>query len=82
MKTLIKFQDVVEQVGELKQVITSPDSNINKKISELQDQVNKQADIIAQQQSYLEALAQRERERNLIVMKVKPWKEEQQTTAS
>ena len=68
LKTLMeKFQDVVEQVGELKQIITSPDSSINKRISDLQDQVNRQADIIARQQSYLEAVDRRERETNIIV---------------
>lgn len=54
----------------MKQAITSPESAINKKVEELQSQVNKQADIIAKQQRYLEHIDRRERECYLIVLGV------------
>lgn len=62
-----KFRDLVKEVAGLKQAVTSPDSNINKKVSELQDQVRKQAEVIVSQQRYLEAVNRKEREKNIIV---------------
>ncbi|KAG0713455.1 Gamma-butyrobetaine dioxygenase [Chionoecetes opilio] len=43
------------------------DSNINKKIDGLQDQVKKQAEVIVKQQRYLETLDRRDREKNIVV---------------
>lgn len=41
-----KFQNLVKEVVELKVAVTSPDSNINKKMDELQGQGKNQVEII------------------------------------
>ncbi|XP_063872866.1 uncharacterized protein LOC135107103 [Scylla paramamosain] len=65
-----QLKSLIEEVSELKKVLTSPNSIINKKIQDLQDQVNKQQEIIAKQQRYLEALDRKERECNLVLLGV------------
>lgn len=67
---LARLTELVAEVATLKQAVMSPDSAINKKVEELQQQVNKQADIISKQQQYLESLDRKERECNLVVMGV------------
>lgn len=62
-----KVNLLVNEINELKNVITSPDSVINVKISALQAQVDKQAEVIASQQRYLEILDRKERENNIII---------------
>ena len=62
-----KFEELMKEVAEIRRVMTAPDSLMNKKIGELQDQVKKQAEVINKQQRYLEALDRRERENNIIV---------------
>ncbi len=50
---------LLKEVSELKSAITSPDEVvciINKKVSDLQNQVEKQPEIISRQQRYLEVL--------------------------
>ncbi len=56
-----QLKSLIEEVSELKKVLTSPNSIINKKIQDLQDQMNKKQ-IIAKQQRYLETLDRKERE--------------------
>lgn len=58
---------LVTEVAELKKVVTSPDSAINKKFIALQAQVDKQAVVIARQQRFLESLDRKEREMNLVI---------------
>lgn len=67
---LTRLTELVAEVATLKQALMSPDSAINKKVDALQEQVNKQADIIAKQQRYLESLDRKERECNLVVLGV------------
>ena len=67
---LDRLAELVAEVATLKQAVMSPDSAINKKVEELQQQVNTQSAIIAKQQRYLESLDRKERECNLIVMGV------------
>lgn len=62
-----KLNDLVKEVGDLRSAVTAPDSGINKRFDDLQSQVNKQAQIIASQQRYLEILDRKERESNLIL---------------
>ena len=62
-----KVNELVSETADLKQTITAPDSFINKMYDELQRQVDKQADIIAKQQRYLEFLDRKERENNIII---------------
>lgn len=58
---------LVNEMAELRRSVTAPDSNINKRFVELQTQVDKQAEIIAKQQRYLETIDRKERERNLVI---------------
>lgn len=67
---LARLTELVTEVATLKQALMSPDSAINKKVEDLQQQVNKQAEIIAKQQRYLEVLDRKERECNLVVLGV------------
>lgn len=62
-----KLTALVTEVAELKKVVTSPDSVINKKFIALQAQVDKQADVIVKQQRFLETLDRKEREMNLVI---------------
>ncbi len=62
-----RLNELASDVKELTKAVTAPDSYINKKFEELQAQVNKQAEILAKQQRYLEILDRKERENNLIV---------------
>lgn len=62
-----KVTSLVTEVTELRNTITSPDSCINKKITELQVKVDKQAEIISKQQRFLEMLDRKERETNLVI---------------
>ena len=64
---------LLKEVSELKSAITAPDGvvcAINKKVSDLQTQVEKQVEIISRQQRYLEALDKKERENNIIILGV------------
>ncbi len=65
-----QLKSLIEEVSELKKVLTSPNSIINKKIQDLQDQMNKQQEIISKQQRHLETLDRKERECNLVLLGV------------
>lgn len=65
-----KLNDVIKELADLKQALTSPGSAINTKITELQQQVNVQAEIISKQQRFLEGLDRKERECNLVILGV------------
>lgn len=67
LKLTSKLNDLVKEMGVLSSVVTAPDSSINKRFDDLQSQVNKQAQIIASQQHFLEMLDKKEREKNLIL---------------
>ena len=54
----------------LKTAVTSPESVINKKLQNLQAQVDKPAEIISKQQRFLETLDRKERESNLALLGV------------
>ena len=58
---------LVAEVAELRKAVVAPDSNINKRLNELQIQVNKQAEVISKQQQYLEAIDRKEREKNIVI---------------
>lgn len=62
-----KLNELASEVKELRKEVAAPDSYINKRYDELKVQVDKQADILAKQQRYLEVLDRKERENNLIV---------------
>lgn len=62
-----RLNALASEVKELRKDVAAPDSYINKRYDELKAQVDKQADILAKQQRYLEVLDRKERENNLIV---------------
>ena len=71
-ETLVKdlmerLNALATEVKELRKEVAAPDSYIHRRYDELKAQVDKQADIIAKQQHYLEVLDRKERENNLIV---------------
>lgn len=65
-----KLDALVTEIASLKTAVMSPDSVINKKLENLQAQVDKQAEIISKQQRFLEALDRKERESNLVLLGV------------
>ena len=58
------------EISVLKDTLTSPESAINIKVSDLQSQLNKQAEIISKQQRFLEDIDRKERECNLVLFGV------------
>lgn len=54
----------------MKNKLTSPESAINRELETLQEQINKQADILSRQQQFLEALDRKERGTRLVVLVV------------
>lgn len=64
----VKLSAVMEEVAKLKAAITSPESFVSKKFVELQEKIDKQAEIIANQQRFLETLDRKERETNVVVL--------------
>ena len=62
-----RMNALASEVKELRKEVAAPDSYIHRRYDELKAQVDKQADIIAKQQHYLEVLDRKERENNLIV---------------
>ena len=65
-----KLNYVMQELSRLRNAITSPESAFNKRITELQEQVNKQSEIIGRQQCFLEVLDKKERELNLVLLGV------------
>ncbi len=65
-----RMDDVVEAVDSLKNTITAQNTMVNKNYEELKAQVDKQAEIIAKQQQYLEYLDRKEREGNIVILGV------------
>ncbi len=58
----------MDEVAKLKAAIASPESFISKKFTELQEKIDKQAEIFSNQQRFLEALDRKERESNVVVL--------------
>ena len=56
-----KLDDITRELADLKSKITSPESTFNKKFLHMQDQIDKQAEIIARQQHFLEAIDRKDR---------------------
>lgn len=65
-----RLDEVMEEMKMLKNMITSPDSQINKKYTELKSQIDKQAEILTKQQQFLEILDRKEREPNIVILGV------------
>lgn len=65
-----RLEEVMKEMQALKTAIVSPDSLINRNYAELRERVNRQEQILAKQQQFLEALDRREREANIVVLGV------------
>ena len=52
----------------MKRTITSLESTFNKELLFMQEQIDKQAEVIARQQSFLESIDRRERETRLVIV--------------
>lgn len=65
-----KLDEITKELADLKNKITSPESIFNRKLLHLQEQIDKQAEVIARQQSFLESIDRRERETRLVVLGV------------
>ena len=63
-----KLNNVMAEMAEMKAAMTSPDSFFARKCKELEGKINKQADIISQQQRFLEMLDKKEREDNVVIL--------------
>lgn len=61
---------ITTELSELRRSITSSVSSTNKKLVEMEERIGKQADIIMQQQLFLEKIDRKERETNLVVLGV------------
>lgn len=65
-----KLGVVMAEVAEMKKANTSAESSLTKKFTELQTQIDKQAEIISTQQRFLEMIDRKEREANIVVLGV------------
>ena len=65
-----KLLSIATELSELRRTISSSEKNTNKKLEEMQERIGKQADIIMQQQLFLEKIDRKERETNIIVLGV------------
>ena len=59
---------MLAEIAELRTALASPDSFFSKKFTELQTKIDKQAEVIASQQRFLEMLDRKEREKNVVVL--------------
>ena len=62
------LQALISEISQMKNAINSPDGVVNKRFLDLQAQINKQGNVLAKQQQFLEVLDRKERERNLVVL--------------
>ena len=65
-----KLNAVINELAEIKRAFTSPDSVVNKKFAEVEVQLHRQSEIIAQQQRFLRKVDRREREINIVILGV------------
>ncbi|KAG0714753.1 hypothetical protein GWK47_013526 [Chionoecetes opilio] len=65
-----KLNEVIEELDKIKKLVVSPESVINNNMDAIEVKINKQAEIIFQQQLYLEALERKERRANVVILGV------------
>ena len=68
LPVITQITALVAEVAELRRALTSPDSAINKQVQDLRAQVDRQQDIIASQQRFLEDMDRKARECNLVLL--------------
>ena len=65
-----KLETICNDLTDVKNKLSSPDSAINKKFEIMQQQIDKQAEIISKQQKFVESFDRKERENRLVVLGV------------
>lgn len=74
MEAITRLEDrllsVANELAGLKQVITNSETAVDKKLQEMQQKVDRQAEIIMKQQQFLEQIDRKERETNIVVLGV------------
>lgn len=65
-----KLDEITRELADLKSKITSPESTFNKKLLLMQEQLDKQAEVITRQQNFLESIDRKDRETRLVVLGV------------
>lgn len=71
LQTVIqKLTELTEEIATIKTSLASQHADMKTKVDELQKQVDKQGEVIARQQRYLEYIDRKERECNLVVLGV------------
>lgn len=65
-----QFASLMQEINELKAMLSSPDSVVNKRLTEMEARIEKQGRIIAAQQQFLEAVDKKERENNIVILGV------------
>ena len=61
---------LMQEISELKAMLFSPDSLVNKRITEMDTKMEKQGQVITAQQQFLETLDRKEREDNVVIFGV------------
>ena len=65
-----KLLSISTELTQFRQDMMAPDSTINRKMAAMQAQIDQQADVIKQQQLFMEAIDRKERETKLVVLGV------------
>ena len=65
-----RLSSIDTKLATLMQAITTSETAVEKKLSDMQQQLDKQAEIIMKQQSFLEQIDRKERETNMVVLGV------------
>ncbi len=65
-----RLSSIATELSELRRAISLSESNTDKKLAEMQEKIGKQADVIMQQQLFLEKIDRKERETNIVVLGV------------
>ena len=65
-----KLDEITRELADLKDKLMLPESTFNRKLLVMQEQIDKQAEIIGKQQSFMEAIDRKERETKLVVLGV------------
>ena len=69
MATRIEMQlsNVAKELNELRQTTANSEDRVNKKLTEMQEKIDKQASIISEQQLFLESVDMKQGETNIVI---------------
>ena len=63
----VQLSNVARELNELRQTIATSEDQVNKKLAEMQEKIDKQASIISHQQLFLESVDAKQRETNIVI---------------